>query len=52
MFSPAADADTRVKEMYNDYGLWVKNGFTDWHEVTNAYLYEDVNNLYGSYNDR
>ena len=48
MFSPAADADTRVKEMYNDYGLWVRMDFTDWHEVTNAYLYEDVNNRMGA----
>ena len=48
MFSPAADADARVKEMYNDYGLWVRMDFTDWHEVTNAYLYEDVNNRMGA----
>ena len=48
MFSPAADVDARVKEMYNDYGLWVRMDFTDWHEVTNAYLYEDVNNRMGA----
>jgi len=48
MFSPGADADPRVKKMYNDYGFWVRMDFTDWKEVTNAYLYEDVNNRWGA----
>lgn len=48
MFSPSADADARVKEMFNDYGLWVRMDFKNSKEVTNAYLYEDVNNRYGA----
>lgn len=48
LFAPAEDADPRVKQMYNDWGLWVRMDFTNPDEVTNAYLSEDVNNRYGA----
>jgi len=48
MFSPAADADPKVKSIYNDYGLWIRMDFKDAKEVSNGILFTDVNNRFGA----
>ncbi len=48
MFAPKENEDARVKQIYNDYGLWVRMDFTDPKEITNGILYNDVNNRFGA----
>ncbi|WEK20567.1 MAG: hypothetical protein P0Y49_05375 [Candidatus Pedobacter colombiensis] len=48
MFGPAADADPKVKSIYNDYGLWIRMDFKDSKEVSNGILFNDVNNRFGA----
>ena len=46
-FAPPADADPRVKQMYQDYNVWLRMDFNDWKEVTNAILERDQINRWG-----
>lgn len=41
MFSPGNDESTRVKNLYTDYGVWVRTYFSSVKELTNAILAED-----------
>ena len=41
MFSPGADADQEVKDIYNKYGVWVRTHFDDIDELANAIIAED-----------
>ncbi|NQX37529.1 hypothetical protein SAMN05421820_103484 [Pedobacter steynii] len=47
MFSPPADADPAVKELYQSYNVWMRMDFKDWKEVTNAILDNDPFNRFG-----
>ncbi|MDR6783136.1 hypothetical protein ABIE26_000376 [Pedobacter africanus] len=44
LFKPKANANPIEKELYENYGVWVRTEFTDSREVYNAYLGQDVNN--------
>ncbi|NML22998.1 hypothetical protein HHL16_19125 [Pseudoflavitalea sp. G-6-1-2] len=46
-FSPPADADPRVKQMYQTYNVWVRMDFNNWKEVTNAIIANDPINRWG-----
>ncbi|AOM76147.1 hypothetical protein [Pedobacter steynii] len=46
-FSPPADADPVVKELYRSYNVWMRMDFKDWKEVTNAILESDPTNRFG-----
>lgn len=46
-YAPPADADPRVKQMYQDYNVWVRMDFTDWKEVTYSLLERDQINRWG-----
>lgn len=41
LFSPGEDADLQVKNIYANYGLWVRTHFDDINELSNAIIYED-----------
>lgn len=40
MFSPGADADQEVKDMYNEYGVWVRTSANSVPELANAIIAE------------
>ncbi|SHG13189.1 hypothetical protein [Pedobacter caeni] len=46
-FSPPADADPAVKELYQNHNVWMRMDFKDWKEVTNAILDSDPTNRFG-----
>jgi hypothetical protein len=46
-FSPPADADPAVKELYQSYNVWMRMDFKEWKEVTNAILDNDPFNRFG-----
>ncbi len=41
MFSPGADADQEVKDIYNEYGAWIRTSANSVAELANAIIYED-----------
>lgn len=45
MFSPGADADQEVKDMYNEYGVWVRTSASSTEELGNAIIAENGNML-------
>jgi hypothetical protein len=42
MFTPGADADQEVRQIFNDYGVWVRTHFASVQEITNAILEVDA----------
>lgn len=41
MYSPPADADPRIKSVYDDYGIWIRMSWTNWTDVYNSGLTVD-----------
>lgn len=44
LFGPSANADPMIKEIYANYGIWIRMDFNNWKEVTNGILDKDANN--------
>ncbi|MDR0766068.1 MAG: hypothetical protein LBF09_03910 [Odoribacteraceae bacterium] len=42
IFTPGADADPEVREIYNTHGIWVRTKFASITELTNGYLEVDA----------
>ncbi|MDE7073739.1 MAG: hypothetical protein K2O69_01590 [Odoribacter sp.] len=42
LFSPGEDAEPIVKDIYNQYGVWVRTHFDYIDQLTNAIIYEDA----------
>ncbi|MBO9728412.1 MAG: hypothetical protein J7623_07210 [Chitinophaga sp.] len=47
-FTPPDDSPAEIKDMYNQYGVWVRMDFKDWKEVTNGVLATDPFNRWGA----
>lgn len=51
MFSPGEDADQEVKDIYNEYGVWIRTHFDDINELSNAIIAESqMVSMYGATN--
>jgi hypothetical protein len=49
MFTPGEDADPEVRQIFDDYGVWVRTYFASAREITNSSLEIDANNArYGA----